>query len=301
MAENAAVSPPSSDMVPIPAGRFIMGSDQVDRGSVTKDYGLKKPLYKDEHPAHEVDLPGFWIDKFEVTNEAYLRFVAGTNYWIPQTWEQTGYLLTPNILSKADIQTLRRMAVEMFKLEQDLGMDKDRLISAIDTQRHTMDRLPVTGVTWQNATDYCQWLGKRLPNEAEWEKAARGNDRREYPWGESWDASRLNAGGGEKWEQGVAPVGSYPAGASSFGVQDLAGNVMEWVADSYIAYPGGDYQSVDFGDRFKVVRGGGWGGIGHYAVSHFYRTAFRFFLAPESAYSDLGFRCATTTRVTTND
>lgn len=280
------------NMVLVPAGPFTMGSDLTDQSAVAKDFGLKKPLYMDEHPKHTVTLPAYWIDKFEVTNAEYLRFVIATNGWVPVTWEQTGYLLAPHLLAKADSELLRRIAIETFKIESNVeDLDKDALISTINSKRQSMDPLPVTGVTWKNANDYCHWLGKRLPTEAQWEKAARGVDQREYPWGVNWDETKLNAGGGEKWEYGVAPVGSYPAGESPFKAHDLAGNVMEWVHDWYAPYPGSNYQSENFGKRFRVARGGGWGGTGHYAVSHFYRNGFRFFLDPEAAFSDLGFRC----------
>jgi formylglycine-generating enzyme required for sulfatase activity len=88
------------------------------------------------------------------------------------------------------------------------------------------------------------------------------------------------------------PVGSFEAGKSFYGVYDMAGNVMEWVADWYQPYPGNRYRSDDFGEKYKVVRGGGWGGLGHYVISHFYRAAYRFYLTPDARYEDLGFRCA---------
>jgi formylglycine-generating enzyme required for sulfatase activity len=280
-------------MVLVPAGEFIMGSDRVEADKQAGEFGLMKPWYLDEHPQHRVALPAFWLDQYEVTNAQYREFVTKANYWVPAEWKKNGYLLTPAVLKFADLSMLRELAADTFKLDMDTAtMDKEALIQAIAEHQKDFDRLPMTGVTWFNAYDYCGWAGKRLPTEAEWEKAARGTDGREYPWGNNWDVKRMNAGNEGAWEYGVAPVGSYREGVSPYGVYDLAGNVMEWVQDWYDIYPNGNYKSDDYGVKYKVARGGGWGGVGHYVLSQFYRAAYRLNLKPESAYSDIGFRCA---------
>jgi len=281
------------EMIEIPAGPFTMGSDvKPDQGKAA-EYGSTKPWYQDETPKHTVHLPAFLIDKYEVTNRDYREFVMANNYWIPNGWKENGYLLQRNILHYADLEKLRELATDTFRLDMDVSkMEYEPLIEAIVKHQAQYDNLPVTGVTWFAARDYCEALGKRLPTEEEWEKAARGKGEREYPWGNEWDESRLNIGAGDGWEYGVAPVGSYPKGASPYGVFDMAGNVMEWTADWYQPYPGSEYESKDYGEKMRVVRGGGWGGLGHYVISHFYRTAYRFNLKPEFTFVDLGFRCA---------
>lgn len=283
----------AAEMVLVPAGPFLMGSNRSDGGKQAEEYGAAKPWYVDERPQRTLSLPAFYIDKYEVTNADYREFVRTANYWVSPAWRANGYLLNREVLEQADLPTLRRLANDTFNLAADPAkLDRERLLRAIAEEQAKQDRLPVTAVSWHNANDYCRWIGKRLPTEAEWEKAARGADGREYPWGERWDPARANAGQGENWEFGVAPVGSYPSGVSPYGVHDMAGNVMEWVQDWYEPYPGSRYTSPAFGRQYKVVRGGGWGGMGHYAIAQFYRGAYRLYMKPDALFVDVGFRCA---------
>jgi formylglycine-generating enzyme required for sulfatase activity len=150
------------------------------------------------------------------------------------------------------------------------------------------DHYPVIYVDWDQAVTYCKWRGGRLPTEAEWEYAARGNDGRIYPWGNSLDITRVIY-----FAKDTDPVGSYPAGQSFFGLYDMAGNVQEWVHDWYDAHyylklspfnPQGPASG-----KSRVVRGGGWDGDVNGP-----RAARRYGGDPTYHIDNLGFRCAAT-------
>jgi formylglycine-generating enzyme required for sulfatase activity len=280
------------ESVLITSGTFIMGTNKVDGDNKQKEYGLVKPLYLDEHPQQEVSLPAFYIDMYEVTNIEYKQFIDKANYEEPFEWSQNGYNLEMTRLKQTDLESLQWIVSEYFKVDRDTrDLNKVQLLSLISQSMLLRDRLPVTGVAWQGATSYCAWRGKRLPTEMEWEKAARGDQGLEFPWGNDWDTGQTNVGDDADWEGGIAPVGSYPQNKSPYGVFDMAGNVWEWVSDWYKPYPGSQYQSKDFGKINKVIRGGG-GGVGHYSLSFFFRSAMRGYALPTAKSGDVGFRCA---------
>lgn len=289
---NVSNTLPGEDEVLIPAGVFVMGSNKVDDSDKQNEYGLVDPLYLNEHPEQKINLPSFYIDKFEVTNGLYKQFVQATRYPEPFEWSQNGYNLVEERLKVTDLDTLRWIASEYFKFDLDTrSMTKAQLLKAMSDQRAFEDHLPVTGVSWIDASSYCQWRGKRLPTEAEWEKAARGPNGLEFPWGNQWDTALTNVGDDDQWEGGLAPVGSYPQNKSPYGVYDLAGNVWEWVDDWFQPYSGSSYESKSFGETNKVIRGGG-GGVGHYSLSYFFRSATRSYAPPNTKNGDVGFRCA---------
>ncbi len=239
-------SPAPQDMVLIPKGEFIMGSNEVDTDAKAVQYGDRKPWYANERPQMKITLPDYYIDKTEVTNKQYKEFVDSTGHRAPAGWGGPSYP------------------------------------PAIEQQ-------PVAYVSWSDARDYCKWRKKRLPTEQEWEKAARGTDGRRFPWGNDFDIKKVNTLGEYG---GPAPVGTFKDGASPYGLLDMAGNVEEWVEDWYKPYPGNDFNDKDYGEKFKVVRGGGWGGMGHYALQVYVRTSYRNIAPPDGFYNDVGLRCA---------
>ena len=181
-------------LVNVPAGKFNMGFSSADIANVMVIYNGMYPTadWKIPTNSHTITLDSFWIDKTEVTNGMYGRCV------------QQGACLPP-----ADLTSKIRNGYYGYP---------------------TYDAFPVIHVTWQQAVDYCQWAGRRLPSAAEWEKAARGTDGRSYPWGKStsFDCTQANFKG---CQGDTEAVGSHPAGASPYGALDMEGNVEEWVAD----------------------------------------------------------------------
>lgn len=223
------------DMVQIPEGPFIMGSKDGD---------------PDEAPEHQAFLSTYYIDKKEVTQEEYDRFVRATKRgkpFIPVFEDDQSKILKPE--------------------------------------------LPVVGMSWSDAEAYCRWAGKRLPTEAEWEKAGRGEGRRRYPWGDQFGTGNANVDGEEDGFKYLAPPGSFESGRSPYGVYDMTGNVAEWVADTYkedyyYKAPYRDPTGPEDGQH-KVIRGGSWRETEHNA-----RLSKRFQAKMWRTDSTIGIRCA---------
>jgi len=251
------------EMVYVPGGTFHMGSTEGD---------------DDEQPVHTVTLDSFWIDKTEVTNAEFERFVQATGHRTDAEKEGTGWVYSDGSWSEVD------------------GADWQHPNGPETSISGRMDH-PVVQVTWNEARTYCQWAGGRLPTEAEWEYAVRGPEGHIYPWGDTFDCELANYcdancpldwkdanyDDGYEW---TAPVGNYAAGASWVGVLDMAGNVWEWVNDWYDGYPGTTYQTDRFGTTDKVARGGSWDNSGDGV-----RAANRTHGPPGVRYDLLGFRC----------
>jgi formylglycine-generating enzyme required for sulfatase activity len=287
------------DMVLVPAGEFTMGSNKVEdegkwrEANTLNSYGFNDKLYVDEHPAHKVTLPAFLIDKYEVSNAHYLNFTIVTRHSPPSSWVDNGYNLNDKFLASLPLPYLRQVASERFKVDEDVtDMTREAILAEIIQEQVEHSILPVTTVTWADADAYCRWAGKRLPTEAEWEKAARGPDSFEFPWGNEWDPKKINTMS-ENPESPYSAGGSFPGDKSIYGAYDMAANVSEWVADWYDAYPGAPASDNKYFGKTQKVTRGGITSSGHYdALSLMFRAAKRAHLPPESALMDLGFRCA---------
>ena len=251
------------ELITIPAGSFLMGNGGEE------DYG--EPA---EMPQRSVYLPTYQIGKYQVTRGEYRRFIDDGGYhdpayWSAEGWEwkqsdavvHSGMYGAVEQVERPDSHTPRN-APERWEAEQEWTGHGYAHPRFLQTDRH-----PVICVTYYEAEAYCRWAGGRLPNEAEWEKAARWDEARQHariwPWGDAWDPERCNnahdhspAAGGYATNQS-APVGSYPDGASPYGCMDMVGNGYEWVADWAVSYPGSP-EPFDHTGAYRFVRGGCW-------------------------------------------
>ena len=267
-----------ADMVLVPAGEFLMGSVAREAEQFVEackgaggNAAACKAWADREVPRHRVVLDAYYVDRHEVTNALFDRFVRTAEHRTTAEREGTGW-----------VYTLKAGAWDWPKVK---GADW-RHPNGPGSKAEAHD--PVVQVSWHDANAYCRWAGKRLPTEAEWEKAARGTDERRYPWGEAWDSSKAN---GDMAVRAFMPVGSYPDSASPYGALDMAGNVAEWVADwfapgYYQHSPAKSPQGPRSGDR-RVLRGGSWDDFPAYL-----RTTFRNESPPDYRVNVVGFRCA---------
>jgi iron(II)-dependent oxidoreductase len=235
----AAVVEPAEVLVD--GGPFVMGTD-------TEPWA-----YDNERPAHEVHVDSFFIDAAPVTNRAFVEFIDADGYHDARWWTADGW---------AWCREARLEHPEFWQRDGGSSWSVLRFgrRSALDPAE------PVQHVCWYEADAYARWRGRRLPSEAEWEKAAswdpERNRKRRYPWGDEVpDASRANLG---QRRVGPAPVGAYRAGASAYGCAQLIGDVWEWTASDFTPHPGftsfpyREYSEVFHGPDYKVLRGGSW-------------------------------------------
>jgi iron(II)-dependent oxidoreductase len=265
---------PSNTEVLVPAGPFVMGTD-------TDPWA-----YDNERPAHTVTLDAFWIDAAPVTNSAYADFIADGGYDRAGLWSTAGWAWRQEA----------GLVAPQFWFRDGEGWGRRRFGT---TEPVPADE-PVQHVCWYEADAFARWAGKRLPTEAEWEKAASwgpGAVKRSLPWGDAAPSDQANLWGAAP-RFAPAVVGSYPGGASAYGCVHMIGDVWEWTSSDFLAYPGfrsfpyREYSEVFFpalgsaGD-YKVLRGGSW--ATHPAAV---RTTFRNWDHPIRRQIFSGFRCA---------
>ena len=255
IAPACAASPPlPTPMLEVPAGQFCMGNTALD-------------ALDNERDQHWVDLPTYWIDRTPVTQGQYQQFIAAGGYDDPQWWTPEGW----------DWRRSHSVTHPLYWSDP------------VHQAEH-----PVCGVSWYETAAYAKFVGKRLPTEAEWEKAARWKpettDSLTYPWGDSWPTSdHCNC---SHWVGQTTPVDAYPRGISPVGCLDMLGNVWEWTDTWFDRYPGFQpypypgYSQVYFDDEHRVLRGGSWA-----TRPWAFRAAFRNWYHPHTREIFAGFRC----------
>jgi len=264
----AVVTVPDPDGV-VPAGWFVMGTN--DRFA-----------YDNERPAHEVWVDRFHIDLYPVTNAQFVRFVQEGGYERLELWDPAGRDWLADVGAHHPAQWVRGDDGRWY--ERHFGRTRPLVLDQ-----------PVVHVSWYEASAYARWAGKRLPTEAEWEKAAAWDLERRmprrFPWGDaSPTAEHANL---DQRTFAPAAVGAYPRGASFFGCHQMLGDVWEWTASELVPYPGfepfpyAEYSAIHFDRGYKVLRGGSWATQALVA-----RNTFRNWDLPQRRQIFAGFRCA---------
>jgi iron(II)-dependent oxidoreductase len=271
-------SSPTSDG----AGSALAPEMRVDGGPFVMGTDLEPWAYDNERPAHTVDVDAFWIDTTPVTNRAFAEFIDDDGYANPKWWTDAGW---------AWVQEAGLEGPEFWAPDGGDGWVRTRLgrVEAVPLEE------PVQHVCWYEADAYARWAGKRLPTEAEWEKAASWTPdgvKRRYPWGDE-EPSPARANLSTSGRFSPSPAGSFPSGASPWGCRQMIGDVWEWTSSDFAPYPGfrsfpyREYSEVFFGPDYKILRGGSW-------ATHptAVRTTFRNWDYPIRRQIFSGFRCA---------
>jgi iron(II)-dependent oxidoreductase len=262
------------DMVKIPAGPFQMGSDGFPNVPF---------IYDNEQPVYTVHLDDFKMDRNLVTNADFAAFISSGGYAKESLWSAEGWQWKEE----------NKIAAPLF-WRRDSGDEYWRTQEMFEISEMQPD-LPVTGVSWHEAEAYARFVGKRLPTEAEWEKAASWDPstgtRRCFSWGNELPARHLANFNDNLY--GPTPVGTFPAGKSAYGCFDMTGNVWEWTSTPFAGYPGfkyfpyPEYSETWFDGDHRVLKGGSW-----VTRAPILRCSFRNFFRPRFRIAFAGFRCA---------
>ncbi|MDQ1591879.1 MAG: gamma-glutamyl hercynylcysteine S-oxide synthase [Pyrinomonadaceae bacterium] len=273
---SAAPAVVARDMVTVAAGEFTLGAP------------WRMFVYDNELPAHAVALPAFKIDRLPATNEEYAHFIAEGGYARREWWDEEGW-------QWRERENWTRPLYWMESVEGDATAARGWSVRTMFEEGALKPEHPVAGVSWYEASAYARFKGKRLPTEAEWEKAAswdaREGRKRLYAWGD--DAPDETRGNFDLRLWDTTPVGSFPAGASGYGCLDMTGNVWEWTSDPFMGYEGfrahpyPEYSETWFDGDHRVLKGGSW--ATHPSIL---RTSFRNFFRRHFRIAFAGIRCA---------